>query len=221
MVQTSTNPSSSGHRRSKSKSKEAQKQIDPSLTSSSSKEPIIFSDNPSSSKLPESSSVKQVSSHVSNHNSKTKYVWRKKDALKPSTSSTFSPTQFTALPSVTTSYGGETSRGPSLPPPSSPSSSHPSDRTSPPSSPKSRPTLQWIQPSDRKQQPKKSTYLLREKDSLPIYKIPKHIRDQINKDIVPRELKNGLSPSSYSNYFSALLYAEEFYLQVYMSFYAN
>lgn len=51
------------------------------------------------------------------------------------------------------------------------------------------------------------------KDTLPIYMIPKDIEDLIKRDIVPEVLKKPLSPSTYQDYFAALLYAEDYYIQ--------
>ena len=53
-----------------------------------------------------------------------------------------------------------------------------------------------------------------EKDPLPIYIIPKDIKDSIEKDIVPGVLNKPLSPSTYTDYFAALLYAEDHYIEV-------
>ncbi|PON91229.1 hypothetical protein TorRG33x02_130450 [Trema orientale] len=124
------------------------------------------------------------------------------------------------------SYAEESSYKPALSllnPPASPFSSTSFDRTilSPtglsPSSPKFHPTLQRIQPSapsDGKKTNNKANCSLSENDSLPIYRIPKSIQILIKKDIAPRVLNRHLSPSSYSDYLAALLYAEEFYLQL-------
>ena len=48
----------------------------------------------------------------------------------------------------------------------------------------------------------------------PLYAIPEDIEGQIKRDIVPQVLKHPLSPSTYKAYFAALLYAEDYYLQV-------
>ncbi|PON68217.1 LOW QUALITY PROTEIN: hypothetical protein PanWU01x14_097770, partial [Parasponia andersonii] len=129
------------------------------------------------------------------------------------------------------SYAEEISYKPALSllnPTASPFSSTSSDRTilSPsglsPSSPKFHVTLQRIQPSAPSDGEKKKTIRqiiqqancsLSENDSLPIYRIPKSIQILIKKEIAPRVLNRHLSPSSYSDYFAALLYAEEFFLQ--------
>ena len=65
----------------------------------------------------------------------------------------------------------------------------------------------------------KANYIVSEEISLPLYKIPKHIRIAIKRGIVPGVLNQSLSPLSYSDYFATLLYAEELYLQVFSSHY--
>ncbi|KAK0574126.1 hypothetical protein LWI29_018548 [Acer saccharum] len=57
-----------------------------------------------------------------------------------------------------------------------------------------------------------------EKDPLPIYIIPKDIKDSIEKDIVPGVLNKPLSPSTYTDYFAALLYAEDHYIEKWSDF---
>lgn len=52
----------------------------------------------------------------------------------------------------------------------------------------------------------------------PTYMIPKNIIDLIKKDIVPGVLEHPLSPSTYSDYFSALLYAEDYYIEKWCKF---
>ena len=47
-----------------------------------------------------------------------------------------------------------------------------------------------------------------------IYEIPKNIEEMIKKDIVPPVLKMPLSRDTHSDYFAALLYAEDFYCEV-------
>lgn len=60
---------------------------------------------------------------------------------------------------------------------------------------------------------RKQSYIL-EKGTSPIFAIPEYIKGQIKENIVPEILKQPLSPSTYKAYFTALLYAEEFYLEV-------
>nr|XP_010918409.1 probable RNA helicase SDE3 [Elaeis guineensis] len=45
------------------------------------------------------------------------------------------------------------------------------------------------------------------------YEIPKHLKELIEKDMVPPVLRRPLSPSSYADYFGTLLYSEDFYLE--------
>uniref|UniRef100_A0A6N2M0G5 DNA2/NAM7 helicase helicase domain-containing protein n=1 Tax=Salix viminalis TaxID=40686 RepID=A0A6N2M0G5_SALVM len=47
----------------------------------------------------------------------------------------------------------------------------------------------------------------------PIYAVPKDIEDLIKRGIVPEALNELLSPSTYKDYFAALLYAEDFYIE--------
>ncbi|XP_038718996.1 uncharacterized protein LOC120011900 isoform X1 [Tripterygium wilfordii] len=48
--------------------------------------------------------------------------------------------------------------------------------------------------------------------------IPKHIEELFRKDIVPEILKKPLSPTTYKDYFAALLYAEDFYIEKWSKF---
>ncbi|TXG56936.1 hypothetical protein EZV62_018249 [Acer yangbiense] len=64
----------------------------------------------------------------------------------------------------------------------------------------------------------KMKYTMYEKDPLPIYIIPKDIKDLIEKDIVPGVLCKPLSPSTYKDYFAALLYAEDYYIEKWSDF---
>ncbi|KAL5543107.1 hypothetical protein UlMin_010817 [Ulmus minor] len=59
----------------------------------------------------------------------------------------------------------------------------------------------------------KATYTLDEDDSLPLYLIPEDFKDLIKRDVVPKVLKKPLSPSIYKEYFSVLLYAEDYYYE--------
>lgn len=52
---------------------------------------------------------------------------------------------------------------------------------------------------------------------MPIFTIPEDIKGLIKNDIVPKVLDQPLSPMTYKDYFAALLYAEEFYLEVSMN----
>ena len=48
----------------------------------------------------------------------------------------------------------------------------------------------------------------------PIYAIPEDIKGLVKRDTAPQFLKQPLSPSTYKAYFAALLYAEDYYLEV-------
>ena len=60
----------------------------------------------------------------------------------------------------------------------------------------------------------KSTYNIVEEGSTPLYEIPEDIKTLIKRDIVPPILKKPLSAQTYKDYFAALLYAEDYYLEV-------
>uniref|UniRef100_A0A6N2ME79 Helicase MOV-10-like beta-barrel domain-containing protein n=1 Tax=Salix viminalis TaxID=40686 RepID=A0A6N2ME79_SALVM len=51
-----------------------------------------------------------------------------------------------------------------------------------------------------------------------IYAVPKDIEDLLKRDIVPQVLNELLSPSTYKDYFAALLYAEDFYTEKWSKF---
>lgn len=80
----------------------------------------------------------------------------------------------------------------------------------------SQPTLSPL-PPDSKYQQENDCYILVEKGASN-YKIPKDIEDLIKKDIVPDVLEKRLSPSTYKDYFAALLYAEDFYIEKWSDF---
>ncbi|KAK1569111.1 hypothetical protein Q3G72_032633 [Acer saccharum] len=111
----------------------------------------------------------------------------------------------------------------SKPPPSSPKppSSSASSFGSTTASPKpSQPSKVTLSPASSGLTDKKNKmkYTMYEKDPLPIYIIPKDIKDSIEKDIVPGVLKKPLSPSTYTDYFAALLYAEDHYIEKWSDF---
>ncbi|ESR50863.1 hypothetical protein KPL70_012524 [Citrus sinensis] len=72
-------------------------------------------------------------------------------------------------------------------------------------------------PPDSKYQQENDRYILVEKGASN-YKIPEDIEDLIKKDIVPHVLEKPLSPSTYKDYFAALLYAEDFYIEKWSDF---
>ncbi|KAL8120532.1 hypothetical protein AgCh_017641 [Apium graveolens] len=59
----------------------------------------------------------------------------------------------------------------------------------------------------------RTKYSIVEEGSTPLYVIPEDIKGMIKQDIVPRVLKKPLSPETYKDFFAALLYAEDYYLE--------
>ncbi|KAF8033227.1 hypothetical protein BT93_D1976 [Corymbia citriodora subsp. variegata] len=78
-----------------------------------------------------------------------------------------------------------------------------------------KPVLRAVSQVSPNQQ-KETVYV--EKDTSPIYSIPEDIEDLIKRDIVPGALQKPLSPSTYKDYFAALLYAEDFYVEKWTDF---
>ncbi|KAI8561556.1 hypothetical protein RHMOL_Rhmol04G0349300 [Rhododendron molle] len=103
----------------------------------------------------------------------------------------------------------------SRPPPPLVSSFSSSSFGTPPSSPKAgRPSTKPIlsvAPSSPTNPNSKTTYIC--VGASPTYAIPEDLKDSIKNDVVPGILKRPLSPSTYKDYFEALLYAEDFYLE--------
>ncbi|KAJ0095045.1 hypothetical protein Patl1_16398 [Pistacia atlantica] len=91
----------------------------------------------------------------------------------------------------------------------------------PPSSlkttPPSKPTLSAL-PFNSRNQHTKAIYMRVPKGTSPNYMIPNDIEDLIKNDIVPNVLKKPLSPSTYKDYFAALLHAEDFYIEKWSGF---
>ncbi|XP_021679081.2 probable RNA helicase SDE3 [Hevea brasiliensis] len=83
--------------------------------------------------------------------------------------------------------------------------------------PSFKPTLAPASSNVTSQQTK-ANYVLVQKDASPIYMIPMDIQDLIKKDKVPGVLKRPLSMSTYKDYFAALLYAEDFYVEKWSQF---
>ncbi|VVA22211.1 PREDICTED: probable RNA helicase SDE3 [Prunus dulcis] len=106
--------------------------------------------------------------------------------------------------------------------PNPPTSSKPSPSSGPPASPTTLPPIfkQVLSPasSDVINEKGKKSYVSVEKGSLPIFTIPEDFKDLIKNDIVPKVLKQPLSPTTYKDYFAALLYAEEFYHEKWADF---
>ncbi|KAI6669427.1 hypothetical protein NL676_004312 [Syzygium grande] len=78
-----------------------------------------------------------------------------------------------------------------------------------------KPLLHAVSPLSQNTQ-KETVYV--QEDTSPIYNIPKDIKDLIKRDIVPGVLRKPLSPSTYRDYFAALLYAEDFYIEKWTDF---
>ncbi|KAJ6305324.1 hypothetical protein OIU78_020791 [Salix suchowensis] len=66
--------------------------------------------------------------------------------------------------------------------------------------------------------PTKVSYLSVQRGVSPIYAVPKNMEDLIKRDIVPQVLNEPLSPSTYKDYFAALLFAEDFYVEKWSQF---
>ncbi|KAM7249658.1 hypothetical protein ACFE04_021527 [Oxalis oulophora] len=64
----------------------------------------------------------------------------------------------------------------------------------------------------------RSKYVLVHENASSTYKIPKHIKDLMKNDIVPKVLYKPLSQSTYKKYFATLLYAEDFYIEKWTGF---
>ncbi|CAH9095401.1 unnamed protein product [Cuscuta epithymum] len=99
-------------------------------------------------------------------------------------------------------------------PPPSPSPSPKPAPSSPPSYAQKKPSLS-TKPTLRvdSSSSEKNQYIWDEKDATPTYAAPDDIKRQIEMDIVPHALKKPLSISTYKDYFRALLYAEDYYLE--------
>jgi helicase MOV-10 len=181
------------------------------LLSSSKPSQSISEPPPSSSTLPPSSFSPSVSSPTY--------------SKPPQSSPSLAPSSAKPLPSApkpTSSHKPSISSPKGLPSSSGPSpfphNGPPSSSQPPPSSSSQTPAFKAIlrmDPSDEINGETKASYVL-EKGS-PIYLIPEDIKGLIKKDIVPAVLKQPLSPSTYKHYFAALLYAEDFYLEVLMN----
>jgi helicase MOV-10 len=211
---SSSKPSASFPNALLSSSKPPQSVSKLSPPSSSLKDPTYSSkSSASSSNLPPYSFSPSSKSSVSSPND---------PKPPPESSPTYSkPPQ--SLPSLTPSS--------SKPLPSSPkpASSHkpslfspkglPSSSGPPPSSPSQTPAFKPIlslAPSNVINEEMKMSYVLG-KGTSRIYAIPEDIKGLIKKDILPEVLKQPLSPSTYKHYFAALLYAEDFHLEVLMN----
>lgn len=154
-----------------------------------------------------------TTSHAINEEKKTSYVFRKATtSLFASTISNPPPSSSSSSPlppNPPKSFSKPSASSQKGPPPAGPSSSAPTP------SPTFKPVL-YPTTSPGNEERKKSHYIL-EKSTSPIFAIPEYIRGQIEENTVPEILKQPLSPSTYKARFTALLYAEDFYLEVFIT----
>ncbi|CAB4262052.1 unnamed protein product [Prunus armeniaca] len=202
----------------------------PSPPSQAPKSP--FSASSSSPKPPTSSSKPRQSSSPS-PNFPTS-LSKTQPSSSCNTYSTFSepPSSSSKLPQSTfvNSSSSKLSTSSSKPPQASSKShsSSPNPPTSPKPSPSSGPPVPSTEfpPIFKQVLSPASSNVINEKgeknyvcvDIVPIFTIPEDIKDLIKNDIVPKVLKQPLSPTTYKDYFAALLYAEEFYHEKWADF---
>ncbi|KAF2295956.1 hypothetical protein GH714_035366 [Hevea brasiliensis] len=136
-------------------------------------------------------------------------------SLGPSASSSKPPPTFKPTLTPASAYVIKSSQKPPIPE-FQKSYSEPSPSPSEPL-PSFKPTLAPASSSVTSQQTK-ANYVLVQKGTSPIYMIPKDIKDLIKNDRVPGVLKKPLSMSTYKDYFAALLYAEDFYIEKWSEF---
>ena len=172
---------------------------------------LFSSPDQSSSQLPPkfSSRPSASSSNLSQSSSKP-----------PPFSSSPSPSSLKTPVDSSTSYASSSSTS-YKPPQSSPSGVPYSSKPPPssygpsPSSTKQPPAFKPIlhtAPNEVTNEEGKTTYAWEKGE--PIYAIPEDIKGLVKRDIAPQVLKQPLSPSTYKAYFAALLYAEDYYLEV-------
>ncbi|XP_052485037.1 probable RNA helicase SDE3 [Gossypium raimondii] len=179
--------------------------IVPEVLGLTSPKPTTPSPKPSSSSFKPSPSLKPTLSELGKGKYKT---------LNPEDTLPIKPVLYppSPLPSFKTSF---TAQKPSpspkglTPPKSTTPSLKPSSSSCKPS-PSLKPTLSELGKGKYK--------TVDPKDMLPIYMIPKDIEDLIKRDTVPEILKKPLSASSYQDFFAALLYAEDSYIEKWSSF---
>ncbi|ONI27145.1 hypothetical protein PRUPE_1G070300 [Prunus persica] len=207
--------------------------------SPASSEPHSLSTNPpTSSSKPSPSSSNQQSSSISTSSPSPKFP-TSLSKTQPSSSSKLPQSTFPEPPSSSSKLPQSTFVNPSSSklstssskPPQASSKSH-SSSPNPSTSPKPSPSSGLPVPSNEfplifKQvlSPASSNVINEggEKnyvcvDIVPIFTIPEDIKDLIKNDIVPKVLKQPLSPTTYKDYFAALLYAEEFYHEKWADF---
>ncbi|KAL6292479.1 hypothetical protein ACE6H2_000621 [Prunus campanulata] len=188
--------------------------------SSSSKLPqSTFPEPPTSSSKPSPSTSNQQSSSISTSSPSPKFP-TSLSKTQPSSSSKLPQSTFPEPPSSSSKLPQSTFVNPSSSklstssskPPQASSKSH-SSSPNPPISPKPSPSSGLLclplTSSNVKNEKGEKNYVC--VDIVPIFTIPEDIKDLIKNDIVPKVLKQPLSPTTYKDYFDALLYAEEFY----------
>ncbi|TYI95693.1 hypothetical protein E1A91_D01G016000v1 [Gossypium mustelinum] len=179
--------------------------IVPEVLGLTSPKPTTPSPKPSSSSFKPSPSLKPTLSELGKGKYKT---------LNPEDTLPIKPVLYppSPLPSFKTSFTAQkpspSSKG-LTPPKSTTPSPKPSSSSSKPC-PSLKPTLSELGKGKYK--------TVDPKDTLPIYIIPKAIEDLIKRDIVPKVLKKPLSASTYRDFFAALLYAEDSYIEKWGSF---
>ncbi|KAK9115527.1 hypothetical protein Sjap_014474 [Stephania japonica] len=76
-------------------------------------------------------------------------------------------------------------------------------------------------PSGSSVSEKKLKYVSVQKETAPLFVIPDHLKELFEEDIVPPVLRKGVTPSTYKEYFAALLHAEDFYIKKWSNFQLN
>ncbi|PRQ41434.1 putative RNA helicase SDE3, P-loop containing nucleoside triphosphate hydrolase [Rosa chinensis] len=186
----------------------------PSTTSSYKPPPPQSTTPPPASQYYSSNNKPPVTSFISSSSSSKPTL---SSTIKPSSSSSKKPPQPRPQPTSSNSKPN-------------PSSQKPPSHSSSPSSPKLPPVYKSILSpassssfspnvtSQHQQDGKKTAYVCVEEDPLPVFMIPEDIKALIKNKIVPKVLIRPLSPTTYKDYFAALLYSEDFYLEQWSDF---
>ncbi|KAH0993518.1 hypothetical protein GBA52_005001 [Prunus armeniaca] len=214
------------------------KPLQASLSPASSEPRSLSTKPPTSSSKQSPSSSNQQSSSISTSSPSPKFP-TSLSKTQPSSSSKLPQSTFPEPPSSSSKLPQSTFVNPSSSklstssskPPQASSKSHsssPNPPTSPKPSPSSGPPVPSTEfpPIFKQVLSPASSNVINEKgeknyvcvDIVPIFTIPEDIKDLIKNDIVPKVLKQPLSPTTYKDYFAALLYAEEFYHEKWADF---
>ncbi|XP_008223835.1 PREDICTED: probable RNA helicase SDE3 [Prunus mume] len=214
------------------------KPLQASLSPASSEPHSLSTKPPTSSSKPSPSSSNQQSSSISTSSPSPKFP-TSLSRTQPSSSSKLPQSTFPEPPSSSSklpqstfvnSSSSKLSTSSSKPPQASSKShsSSPNPPTSPKPSPSSGPPVPSTEfpPIFKQVLSPASSNVINEKgeknyvcvDIVPIFTIPEDIKDLIKNDIVPKVLKQPVSPTTYKDYFAALLYAEEFYHEKWADF---